>query len=193
MNGNINVAKKRRSVSLTKTPAILKSPKYAILANSSIKKEAEVICLSSDDENAPSATDESLNLSQNSILRDGAGSNSSQATILYSLTPETPVKTPLKTTQTSSSDSFQSPGSKKFFSPVKKRNVLKRTPVKKNLARESFVQLHNVYSDDHLFKEACEGMDDKSKLYLLKLLTPSVHIVPLLAGFQCKSLCHSKL
>lgn len=163
MNGNNDVAKKRRNLSLVKTPTISKSSKCTTTAISTVKKE-DVICLSSDDENAISPPGETHSLSQINISND---SNSSQTTILYSLTPLTPVKTPrktpLKTPQSSSSDSFQTPSSNKFFSPTKKRNVVKRTPVKKNLA-ESFIQ-PQIYSDDALYTKACEDMDDKSKSF----------------------------
>lgn len=162
MSDNKNVAKKRRSLNLVKTPTNKKSSKNASI----VKKETEVICLSSsDDENAPSSQ-ESQNSSKKCIRNDSVDSNSSQATIIYTLTPQTPVKTPRKTPRKTShigsSDSFESPGSKKFFSPIKKRNVIKRSPVKRNLAQESFIQ-PQVYSDDALFSKACEDMDDKSK------------------------------
>lgn len=153
MSGNTNVAKRRRNRK-TKTSTPAKNPP---------KKEAEVICLSSDDENEPSPQ-KLRNVSQNSV-----GSNSSQTTIIYTLTPQTPVKTPRKTPRktphTASSDNCPSTEKKKFYSPTKKRNVVKRTAVKRNLARDTFIQPH-IYSDDALYNKACEDMDDKSKFRL---------------------------
>lgn len=164
MNENSNGPKKRRSLSLVKTPTTMKTPKLANPEKKQPKNETEVICLSSDDENLPSATQEpKLGHIINNISEE-SDPNSSQATIIYTLTPQTPVKTPQKTSKTpqGTGDSFQSPNSKKFYSPAKKRSVTKRTPVKRNLARESFIQ-PRIYADDEMFKQACEGMDDKSK------------------------------
>ncbi|XP_004933488.2 fanconi-associated nuclease 1 [Bombyx mori] len=80
------------------------------------------------------------------------------------ISPTTPRKSP-------KSFGSQGSGSKdKFYSPNKKRAVLKkRSPVKKNLARDSFGCLENDNSIDHVFKAASDGMDDKT-IFLLNII-----------------------
>lgn len=71
----------------------------------------------------------------------------------------TPQKTPQKALR--SQGSFQSPTREKFYSPTKKRSVVKRTPTK---GKRSLSMDMTVSSElQQMFTHACEGMDDKCK------------------------------
>ncbi|KAJ2948571.1 hypothetical protein O0L34_g7824 [Tuta absoluta] len=97
---------------------------------------------------------------------------------------QTPKKTPhsgstLSSSQSQSS-SHKSPSSReKFYSPVRKRSVVKRTSngPQRHLDMASSTASRILFEDD-LFSNACEGMDDKT-IFLLEIInkylnTPSL-------------------
>lgn len=151
-----NLKRKKRNLSLIKSPSQTKSPKIRIEDKHVV---ADVSLLSDDDDDFVSSPPKLRlqNLSQQS--------NDSDKTVIYSVSPQTPKKTPQKTPSTSTAKI--SPGSRdKFFSPSKKRSVKKRTPTKirRNLAKELS---RNADGTEDLavsgFDQACQGLDDKSK------------------------------
>lgn len=162
-----NIMKKTRSLSLVRTSTPVKVAK----STSSNKFTVHTIqkVLNSDDEDRNIFEERNVTLSQHSNA--SGASNSSQSTIVYNLTPSTPKKSP------KTSNSFKSPNSEKYFSPIKKRAVFINTPVKRNLARDNFNNIHSPSKqlkyncssvEDNELSQACEGMDDKSK-FLVKV------------------------
>lgn len=168
---------KRRNLSLIKSRTPGKSPKQC----EDNKAVDGVINLCSDDEDVfeiSNSRTSTVNLSQ--------GSTSSNDTLKYSVSPETPKKTlqnsqtsqeshqvlrtPLKTPQ-SSSTSQSSQGTKlkstsspkKFFSPTKNRTVVKRSPSKVKRSLRMEMAILAGLAEDEIFTNACKGMDDKSE------------------------------
>lgn len=180
---------KRRNLSIIKSRTPSKSPKKSEenkavdgIINFSSDNDSEspiksgenkavddVINLCSDDEDVFEISNlrtSTVNLSQ--------GTTSSNDTLLYSVSPETPKKTlPLRTPQKTPQSSSTSQSSqatklkgtsspKKFFSPTKNRTVVKRSSkVKRSLSMEMANLAELV--EDEIFGNACKDMDDKSE------------------------------
>lgn len=136
----------------------------------------EVINLVSDSEDdlSPGYSEKSLDsayldpLMNVECLMSGSerdSSFSSTNTIIYG-TPETPKFH--RTPKSNSSD-----GSKRF-SPYKKRMVIKRSPVKRNLAKEAFSHYPNLLDrdkEDEEIRKIFKDIDDKSEYLFADILT----------------------
>ncbi|XP_026763167.2 fanconi-associated nuclease 1-like isoform X2 [Galleria mellonella] len=183
---------KKNRFSLKKPTTPSKSSNMTTDTNTWVPTEnVDVVNLISDDEdtdlmNAVDLVECVLNSSQLSSASDSAVSESSQRTVIYDISSEsidrtfvtpskipiTPTKSPITPTRTPAchiltptTSSTSSPGSKnKFYSPTKKRTVVKRSPVKRKLDQD-FAQ---VTDNDDYFK-ACDGMDDKT-IFLLEII-----------------------
>ncbi|KAJ0174196.1 hypothetical protein K1T71_010342 [Dendrolimus kikuchii] len=146
----------------------------------SIMNENEVINLLSDDEeDLPSGYSERSMGSENlfpllnveCVMSDSEmdTSFSSTKTIIYE-TPETPTKCQ-KTSKSSKSS----------YSPLKKRMVIRKTPVKRNLAKESFIHYPHVpYPDkEHEeLKSVFKDIDDKTS-FLHQIIYKYLHTTEL--------------
>ncbi|XP_053615152.1 fanconi-associated nuclease 1-like isoform X2 [Plodia interpunctella] len=158
---------KKFNLSLAKSPTSTKSSKL-------IKESGkEVIHLTSDDEDFCSPMPTNVREPDLDLSENDANSDSSQDTIPYSLIPEksapaftTPeqkaptISTPMKTPNPCFTPK-SSPGSKTtFYSPIKKRIVMKRTPVKRKLDAD-FTETKFPLNETNDYAK-----DDKTKLLI---------------------------
>ncbi|XP_073953597.1 fanconi-associated nuclease 1-like isoform X2 [Choristoneura fumiferana] len=156
-----NFKRKKPNLSLTKSPNLAKSPKIRIEDKHVV---VDVSLLSDDDDDfvTPPPKLRSPNLSQQS--------NDSDKTVIYSVSPQTPKKTPQKTPSISSTAKISSGSKDRFFSPSKKRSVKKRTPTKirRNLAKELTGNAGHTEDLEDVpgFDKACQGLDDKTIFFL---------------------------
>ncbi|XP_013187782.2 fanconi-associated nuclease 1 isoform X2 [Amyelois transitella] len=127
---------KKISLSLTKSPRATKSTKIIM------EPEKQVINICSDDEDiflsSCSRSVADIDLPEPITTNRNDNSDSSEGTLLYSLTPEKPVSshTPSKTPQSFISPKSSTSSRSKFYSPTKKRIVAEKTPVKRKLEPE---------------------------------------------------------
>ncbi|KAM3963239.1 fanconi-associated nuclease 1 [Aphomia sociella] len=178
---------KKHSLSLKKpiTPSDIEEEELQI---SSEKIDIVNLCSDDDEDFKLLNTVECvLNSTQTSSGGESAISVSSQTTVIYDdqseifegtfvtsrkspTTPKkkftTPHSTPKRLFLTPKTSNSVSPGSRsKYYSPTKKRAIVKRSPVKRKLDQD-FAQ---ATTDHGYYIQACEGMDDKT-VFLLDII-----------------------